>query len=156
MTNVAYPEPMNLKPLTPTLSVTAQIRIDDLDAIQAVGFRSLVCNRPDGESPDQTAYDAIAAAAKARGMAIAWLPTETGKVTNEQGEAFGPLIESLPGPVLAYCRSGLRSSTLWALSQAGKLPTETILARTQAAGYDLSAMAQRITDLGAARAGARK
>jgi uncharacterized protein (TIGR01244 family) len=145
---------MILKPLTPSLSVCAQIRLEDLEAIQAAGFRSLVCNRPDGESPDQTGWDTIAAAARARGLEVAWLPAETGKVTNAQGEAFGELLAQLPEPVLAYCRSGLRSSTLWALSQAGRQPTEAILTRTQAVGYDLSAMAQRITDLGAARASA--
>lgn len=146
---------MNLKPLTPSLSVCAQIRAEDLEAIQSAGFRSLVCNRPDGESADQTDWDTIAQAARARGLQVAWLPAETGKVTNAQGEAFGELLAQLPEPVLAYCRSGLRSSTLWALSQAGHQPTEAILAHTQAAGYDLSAMAQRITDLGAAKASAQ-
>jgi len=145
---------MNLKPLTESLSVAAQIRTDDLAAIQQAGFRSLVCNRPDGESPDQTDWQTMADAARALGLEVAWLPAETGKVTNAQGEAFGQMMDALPKPVLAYCRSGLRSSTLWALSQAGLQPTEAILARTQAAGYDLSAMAQRITDLGAARASA--
>lgn len=145
---------MILKPLTDALSVAAQIKTDDLEAIRAAGFRSIVCNRPDGESPDQTDWDTVATAARAMGMEVAWLPAETGKVTNAQGEAFGQMLEGLPKPVLAYCRSGLRSSTMWALSQAGRQPTEAILARTQAAGYDLSAMAQRITDLGAARASA--
>jgi len=145
---------MNLKPLTESLSVAAQIRTDDLVAIRQAGFQSLVCNRPDGESPDQTDWQTLADAASALGLEVAWLPAETGKVTNAQGEAFGQMFDALPKPVLAYCRSGLRSSTLWALSQAGKLPTEAILARTQAAGYDLSAMAQRITDLGAAHANA--
>jgi uncharacterized protein (TIGR01244 family) len=142
---------MTLKPIDDTLSVCAQIQIEDLTAIQAAGFKSVVCNRPDGESPDQTDWESIATAARALGLQVAWLPAETGKVTNDQGLAFGELMAQLPAPVLAYCRSGLRSSTLWALSQAGRLPTEAILARTRAAGYDLSAMAQRITDLGAAR-----
>ena len=73
---------MILKPLTDALSVAAQIKTDDLEAIRAAGFRSIVCNRPDGESPDQTDWDTVATAARAMGMEVAWLPAETGKVTN--------------------------------------------------------------------------
>ncbi|MCM3011410.1 bifunctional protein tyrosine phosphatase family protein/NAD(P)/FAD-dependent oxidoreductase, partial [Bacillus subtilis] len=71
-------------------------------------------------------------------------PVDTGKVTDDQAAQFGALVASLDGPVLAYCRSGTRSATLWALSQAGLRPLDDLVATAGAAGYDLSALASRI------------
>ncbi len=108
---------MQFKSLTPDLSVGPQIGDADLPAIAQAGFKSLICNRPDGETFGQPAFAALQASAQRLGLVCRYLPVETGKVTAEQGGAFGLLMEELPKPVLAYCRSGLRSSTLWSLSR---------------------------------------
>jgi sulfide:quinone oxidoreductase len=112
---------METKFLTPVLSVSAQISVADLADLAQAGFKSIICNRPDGESADQTGFNEIAKAAEALGLQARYLPAETGKVTNEQGAAFGKLMDELPKPVLAYCRSGTRSTTLWALANASNL-----------------------------------
>ena len=139
---------METKFLTPVLSVAAQISVADLSLIAQAGFKSVICNRPDGEGADQTGFSEIAQAAQALGLQARYLPAETGKVSDEQGVAFGQLMEELPKPVLAYCRSGMRSTTMWALSSAGKLPLPGIIESASRAGYDLKGLVRRIINGG--------
>jgi sulfide:quinone oxidoreductase len=113
---------MDIKALTPHLSVSPQILASELQAVADAGFKALICNRPDGEGADQPSFDEIAQAAAALGLQASYLPAETGKVRDEDGKAFGALLHQLPGPVLAYCRTGMRSTTMWALSQSGITP----------------------------------
>jgi sulfide:quinone oxidoreductase len=130
---------VNIKPITPQLSVSEQILAADVQTIAQQGFQSIVCNRPDGEVPGQPMARDIEALALAAGLAFRHLPVETGKVSPEQGVAFGQLLQTLPQPVLAYCRSGTRSTILWALSQPASVSTAEIVATAAQAGYDLSA-----------------
>ncbi|KDB07370.1 Beta-lactamase hydrolase-family protein [Burkholderia sp. lig30] len=140
---------MDIRTLTDTLAVSPQIVASDLPALRAAGFRAIVCNRPDGEGPDQPTVTEIRAAAAPLGIDVHYLPVDSGKVTDSQGEQFATLVASLDTPVLAYCRTGMRSATLWALSQAGARPLAEIVALGQAAGYDLNALARRIEQRGA-------
>ena len=108
---------MNAKPISPILSVSEQIRPEDVAVLFAAGFKSIVCNRPDGEGPDQPDFAEIEAAAKAAGIVAAYLPVVSGQIGDEDAAAFGSLLDSLPKPVLAFCRTGTRSATLWSLSE---------------------------------------
>lgn len=139
---------MDIRPLTGELSVCPQITAADCPAIAAAGFRAVVCNRPDGEGADQPTFDEIERAAREAGLAARYLPAESGKVTDAQGTAFGDLMAELPKPVLAFCRTGTRSATMWALSQAGRMPLPQIIERGAAAGFDLKALARRIVNGG--------
>ncbi len=113
---------MDIKSLTPLLSVSPQLLVSEMKAVSQAGFKSIICNRPDGEGPEQPSFKEIEAAASQFGMQARYLPAESGKVCEEDGKAFGHLLNTLPGPVLAYCRTGMRSTTMWALSQAGIKP----------------------------------
>jgi sulfide:quinone oxidoreductase len=108
---------MDSKPISETLSVSGQIAADDLAAIRDAGFRAIVCNRPDGEAADQPPFADIAAAARAAGLEARYLPVVSGQLTDEDAAAFRRLMDELPKPVLAYCRSGTRSGQLWARAQ---------------------------------------
>ena len=134
---------MNAKPINPSLAVTAQITAADVAEIAAAGYKAIICNRPDDETPDQPPFSAIKSAAEIAGLSAHYLPTITGQVSDADGRAFGEIMASVPRPVLAYCRSGTRSATMWGLSQAGQLPADAILAAVQGAGYDLSALKAR-------------
>lgn len=136
---------MNIKSLTDVLSVSPQIAIAELPEIKAQGFRSIVCNRPDGEDDGQPSFEEVSAAAKAHGLEMIWQPVV--RVSDEDAQVFAKALTDLPTPTLAYCRSGTRCSTLWALSQAasGAMSTDEILAAASAAGYDLSGMAQKLS-----------
>jgi sulfide:quinone oxidoreductase len=139
---------MEIKPLNTVLSVTAQIATSDLQAIADAGFKSIICNRPDGEGSDQPGFNEIEEASTCLGLVAHYLPAESGKVTDAQGEAFGKLMDSLPKPVLAYCRTGMRSTTMWALSSAGKVSLPLIIDASAKAGYDMKALVRRIVNGG--------
>src|SRR6056297_411696 len=139
---------MQLNKINDALTVSPQIAADDIAALKEAGFRSIICNRPDGEGSDQPTHEEIEAAAKAAGLEMRYLPVQTGLVQDADAVAFGAAMRDLPGPVLAYCRSGTRSATLWSLSQAKTLPMAEILGATQAAGYDMNGVARRIANGG--------
>lgn len=139
---------MDLRKISPRISVSPQIMPDDMDAIKAEGIRAIICNRPDGEGADQPNFDEIEAAAKAAGIETRYVPVQGGMVTDADVEAFGTALEDLPRPVLAYCRTGTRSATLWSFHESQKRPMADILAATKAAGYDMNGVARRIANGG--------
>lgn len=139
---------MDIKKLTSNLSISPQVLMSEIQAIAQAGFKAIICNRPDGEGPDQPSFKEIEQAANHYGLQAKYLPAESGKVRDEEGQAFGQLLNTLPGPVLAYCRTGMRSATLWALSQAGSTPLPQILEASQKAGFDMKALVQRIANGG--------
>lgn len=129
-----------IKRVTDTLSVSAQLQIADLQAIKQAGFKTLICNRPDNESgDDQPSIDEMKQAAEALGLVFLALPF-TGMPAPEIAAQQGKLIETAAQPVLAYCRSGTRSITAWALSQAGKGKADSLVQTAAQAGYDLSGL----------------
>jgi cysteine desulfurase len=95
------------------LAASRQIVPADLKAIRDAGFRSVICNRPDGEGADQPAFAEIAAAARELGLEARYLPVEPNRIGDAEVDAFGALVDALPKPILAYCRSGNRASVLW-------------------------------------------
>ncbi|WP_194096252.1 bifunctional protein tyrosine phosphatase family protein/NAD(P)/FAD-dependent oxidoreductase [Marivivens aquimaris] len=139
---------MDIKTISKRLSVTPQITAADVLAIAEAGFRAIICNRPDGEGADQPTFEEIETAAKTAGLETLYLPIVSGKVGDDDAEKFGDALDTLPGPVLAYCRTGTRSATLWSLSQASKMSTTDILATTKAAGYDMGGVVRRIVNGG--------
>ncbi|GAI24831.1 unnamed protein product, partial [marine sediment metagenome] len=104
---------MLIKQLSNDLSVAPQLSGADVRAAHAVGFLSIVCNRHDGEAAGQVQFAKIAEVASSLGMAAHYLPVKSGGVTVEAAAAFGLLMAELPKPILAYCRTGTRSETLW-------------------------------------------
>jgi uncharacterized protein (TIGR01244 family) len=133
---------MQLRQLTDILSVSAQIDEADIDALAEQGFRSLINNRPDGEVAGQPDSGELAAAAARHGMVYAHLPVVSGQWHQDVVDAFGNALHTLPSPILAFCRSGTRSCTLWALSAfAAGEDREAVIACAATAGYDLSALA---------------
>ncbi len=130
---------MQIKALSRALSVSPQISVADVATIASQGFRTIMCNRPDGESVDQTDFAAVAAAAERAGISAGYLPMVPGQIGQAQANQFAHAITESPGPVLAYCRTGTRSATLWALTQLAHSPVEDVLAKARAAGYDLAA-----------------
>lgn len=127
------------KPVTPAFAVSPQISVEDVALAAAAGFKTIINNRPEGESPDQTPGAAIAAAAAAHGLQYHALPSGMPPPPNVV-ERMAEVLAEAPEPVLAYCRSGTRSVTAWALAQAleGRLSPDEIIAKAAEAGYDLS------------------
>jgi len=121
-------------------SVAPQITAADFAEIAAAGFRAIINNRPDGEAPGQIGDADAQAAAAAAGLRYIAIPVR-GAPGPAEVEATVAALASLPGPILAYCRSGTRSVTAWALAQArsgGR--ADDVIDRARGAGYDLNAL----------------
>ena len=108
---------MQVQSLTSDFAVTGQITPEQVPAIAAAGFKSILCNRPDDEGPGQCAFSEVARAAERAGLQARHLPVVSGQVSEAHVAAMAQLLRELPGPVLAYCRSGARSTGLWQLAQ---------------------------------------
>jgi uncharacterized protein (TIGR01244 family) len=125
-----------LRRLDPTTFVCVrQLTVADIGEAATAGIRLIVNNRPDGEEPGQPSSAQIEAAARAAGLDYRRIPV-AGGFRPEQIEAMARALEH--GPVLAFCRSGTRSTFLWALARAARgAPAEESVAAAAAAGYDL-------------------
>ncbi|MGB5560426.1 MAG: TIGR01244 family sulfur transferase [Paracoccaceae bacterium] len=110
---------MDIKKITDNYSVAGQIGPEDVPLIAAMGFKSLICNRPDGEALDQTDYETIEQVAKTAKIQTRYIPIRPGTMAADDIAAVTRALEELPGPVLAYCRSGARSTTIFQAAQAG-------------------------------------
>jgi hypothetical protein len=87
---------MDLRHLRPELSVAPQISATDIALLKRAGYRSIICNRPDGEASDQPLFQQIEQIAREAGLEPVYLPAESGKVSDQQGQEFGALLASLP------------------------------------------------------------
>lgn len=102
-----------VRALSPDLCVAPQLSPDAMAEAARAGFKSVINNRPDFEhGPDQPTSAAIEAAALAAGLVYRWLPVAGGYQSPQEIAAFGQLMQELPRPILAFCRSGARSTRL--------------------------------------------
>lgn len=131
---------MRINRLTDNISVSPQLLPAEMPAVAQAGFKTVINNRPDGEEPGQPAIADIKTAVQAAGMAFIDIPFTAGMQTAEDVQAFAKALAGSEGPILAYCRSGTRSTTVWAMSQAGQLSADEIITAAAGAGYDLSPM----------------
>jgi len=132
---------LDLKRINQDVSVSGQIQPEDVATLKSLGFVAIINNRPDGESPDQPAGAEIEAAAAAAGLAYHAIPLGREGVNPDLVERTRAVIEGSDGPVFCFCRSGTRSTTLWALSQAGQAEAKDIISHAEEAGYDMSHLA---------------
>ena len=129
---------MDIRPLTDAYSVTPQILAEDIPAIAAAGFTTVICNRPDGENPADLAAEALRPAIEAAGMVLVVNPVIGGALTMENVEAQRAALDGASGKVLAYCASGNRSSIVWALANAGRMPVDDLIAPAARYGYQVA------------------
>ena len=135
---------MDIRPLSPTFAVSPQIGVEDIPAIVAAGYSTIICNRPDAEVPPSHQARAIGDAAKAAGLNFVVQPVTHQGLNMEMIADQKASMDAADGPILAYCASGTRSSIVWSFAQAGEMPTQDIIAATSAAGYDLGGMGPQI------------
>jgi uncharacterized protein (TIGR01244 family) len=140
---------MDIRNITDTYAVSPQIDPGDLAAIKAAGFTTIIDNRPDGEIPPHLHHAAMEQAATALGLAFVVNPVIGGALTMDNVTVQGAAIAAATGPVLAYCASGNRSSVVWALSQAGRRPTDELIGLPARFGYQLEHLRPQIEALAA-------
>lgn len=140
---------MDIKTISPFLSVSAQIQVADISAISKLGFKAIFNNRPDNESDDQPLSAALAEEAKNHDITYHEIPVIAGKLCESDVKSFTNAMVEIRGPVLAFCRTGTRSATLWALYAAERLDVDAVLKATKAAGYELDALKPRLQEVAA-------
>ena len=128
------------KKLTETYSVIGrQLEVSDIPELVQAGYKTIICNRPDGEEEHQTQFQSIEQEASKHGVATFFLPISSGHFSAEAVEEFSQALAQLPAPVLGYCRTGTRATILWALSvKSSGTPVSTILQASDSAGYDIA------------------
>lgn len=107
---------MTIYRLSETCAVASQIQAADVASLAADGFTTIICNRPDGEDFGQPAAAAIAAECAAHDVTFHLIPVDRSGLTMDMVESFRNAVAESAGHVLAYCRSGQRSSILWQAS----------------------------------------
>jgi len=138
----------DFKKLTDKITVSPQINEASIDAAADMGVTLIINNRPDGEEAGQPTNEDLASYAAGKGIKWAFIPVNPGQMTMEGIESMSFALRDNQ-KVLAYCRTGTRSCTLWGLAEAfvGGTPTPEILSSASAAGYDLSGMAPTLEHL---------
>ncbi len=146
-----------IRSVTRDFAVAPQLAPQDLSRAAAAGFRSVINNRPEGETPDQPRGNVMQAAAEAAGLAYFALPFQ-GPPSQDTAAAMAAILAAAGGPVLAYCRTGTRSIMAWAAAQAltGGKSTAELLALAGEAGYDLKGMGGMLENLTPAPSGERR
>jgi uncharacterized protein (TIGR01244 family) len=141
----------DFRQVTDTFWASPQITLADVDEAAAHGMALIINNRPEGEAEDQVPGAEIARAAAAAGVEYRAIPVTHAGFSEQQVQEMREAIDGARGPVLAYCRSGTRSTLLWALAQAkaGGDP-EAIATVTAGAGYDVAPI-RPLIDMLAAR-----
>ena len=127
---------MTLRPLSPTVSVSAQLSPDVMPALAASGVGRVISNRPDGEEPGQPPAAAMEAAARDAGLAFIWIPVSGLPGPDQVAAVAEALADGVP--TVMFCRSGMRSTAAWAMAERLKgADAEDLREAAAAAGYDL-------------------
>lgn len=138
---------MNISLVAPNYSVTGQITEADLVTIAAEGFKTIICNRPDAEiTPDMHA-PFIQAEASRLGLEFIYNPVSNRGFTMANVKAQAQVIDAAKGPILAYCRSGKRSTVCWALVHATRLPIDEIIRAATNAGHNIEALIPQLESM---------
>jgi uncharacterized protein (TIGR01244 family) len=124
--------------ITPEFAVTSALAPEDFAAAAAMGFRSVLSNRPDGEAEGQMSAREESVHAWRAGLKFRHVPAPKLDIfTDEVVETMGDAVASLDGPILAHCASGLRSAIAWAATSARTQNVDCVLAALAKAGFDL-------------------
>lgn len=130
---------MDIRPLSPDFAVAPQVTLANIAAIKEAGFTHVICNRPAFESAPGETPDMIGPAVIEAGLGWTDNPMAGGQLNMAMIAA-----QRSAGRTLAYCASGTRSAILWAMSQAGSMATDDILAALAAAGYPMEQLRAQI------------
>lgn len=129
----------DFRTLSPTMLASPQITPDQVASAKEQGVTLIINNRPDGEEAGQPAGAEIEQAARGAGLDYLAIPVTSAGFSEPQVVAMKNALSTAAGPVLAYCRSGTRSTFLWSLAQASAgVEPDHIASAAAAAGYDIA------------------
>ena len=130
-----------LAELAPGLSAAGALGTADLEALAAAGVRTIINNRPDGEDPGQLPADEARNLAEAHGIAYHHIPFTAATLTRADVDAFAATLHSASQPVVVHCRSGTRSTLIWALARLREgADPNALIAQAARHGIDITAL----------------
>ena len=150
----------NIVYITPNFAVTGMPAAEDFETLAALGFKSVISNRPDHEENGQLTGRNEAVLAWRAGLRFLHIPAAKHDLfTDAAVEPMADALNSLEGPIVAHCQTGLRSAILWAAASARSDTVDCVLAALRQAGFaldflrdDLEAQADRKRWLGSSPA----
>ena len=130
-----------LAELAPGVSATGALGHGDIEALAEAGVRTIVNNRPDGEDQGQLPAAEARRIAEGLGLAYHHIPVTAASLARADVDAFAAVLESAPSPIVVHCRSGTRSTILWALTRMreGADPS-ALIAEAAHYGIDIAAL----------------
>jgi sulfide:quinone oxidoreductase len=133
--------PPALAPLAPGLSAAGKLDRSDIEALADTGVRTIVNNRPDDEDPGQLPAAEARRIAQSHGIAYHHIPVTAATLSRADVDAFAAVLASAPQPIVIHCRSGTRSTLLWALTRLreGADPAG-LIAEAARHGIDIAAL----------------
>ena len=135
---------MEVKKLEDWLYVAGQIELSDIERIKAEGFLTIINNRPDGEANGQPENARLAAMAKEAGLEFYFIPVGREGISEQMIGQTRAALRKSNGKTICFCRSGMRSTILWALAMNVKLDKDELMEKASLAGYDISNIADRL------------
>jgi len=129
---------MQIKNIEDNFTISEQITLEDIKTLAEMGVKLLICNRPEGEEPNQLTNAEITGEAKSHGINFVHIPSPGREIPLDSLELFVKTFKDCNEKIHAYCRTGTRSSIFWGLAQAFDLPCKTVLDNAQKVGLDLS------------------
>ena len=135
---------MNKIQIHDNFSVSPQINLDNIKTLADEGVKTLICNRPDGEEPNQITCAEIKAAAAEHGINFIHIPVPGRVIDEESLNEFLEVIDGTDDKIHAYCKTGTRSSIFWALSHARGKSADQVLEKAASLGINLTPVADQI------------
>jgi uncharacterized protein (TIGR01244 family) len=137
----------SFRDVSATFAAAPQIGFADIETAKREGFTAIICNRPDNEDSGQINAADIGAVCAQHGLSFTHIPV-AGGVSQSQIDAMAAALDGATGPALAYCRSGTRSTNLWAMAEAANgADADALVTAAAGAGYDLSGLAPTLRSL---------
>ncbi len=135
---------MNIIELNSKLSISDQIKLEDVAQLAKLGVKLIICNRPDNEEADQISYREVKKAASQHGIDFEFIPVAGREIPLETLEKFVECTESRTDRIHAYCRTGTRCSIFWGLSEARHRTPKEVLSTAESKGLNLSPVVDQL------------
>ncbi|MGB0495809.1 MAG: TIGR01244 family sulfur transferase [Kangiellaceae bacterium] len=135
---------MNLINIEDNFSISDQIKLEDIKLLAKNGVTTIICNRPDGEEPNQLTCAEIMKESEAQGINFVHIPSPGRDIPTDSLDLFIKTYQNNKNKIHAYCRTGTRSSIFWGLAKAVNLPTQDVLNKAKNVGIDLTAVIEQL------------
>lgn len=132
--------------LAPGYNISTQLELTDIAALRHLGYNSILNARPDHEEIDQAAGAALEAAAEKIGMAYIHVPITPETIGTLSPQAAKLIIDSLPQPVMAFCKTGARAAAVWSVAQAHEISPADLIDNARRVGADIERLRPKLTE----------